>query len=121
MLPPPAPTSARSTTGTLTACPPPFTRRLDRDMPAPISCSVVQLRLPPSMSDALAVVPPMSKLITLSKPDALTDPLRGHDPRSGAGLDDADGRFGGPVEGHDAAVGLHDAQGGGDPGRAGLA
>ena len=54
-------------------------------MPAPISCSVVQLRLPPSMSDALAVVPPMSKLITLAKPTrsptrcAATTPAAGPD------------------------------------------
>ena len=40
-------------------------------MPAPISCSVVQLRWPSSISEALAVVPPMSKVIRFGRPTLL--------------------------------------------------
>ena len=68
MLPPPAPTSAMSMTGILRAYPPPFTRRLLSEMPPPTSYSSVRDNRPPSMSEALAVVPPMSRVMMFSQP-----------------------------------------------------
>ena len=63
-LPPPAPTSARSMNGTLSAYPPPLESRLLAEIPAATSNSAVKCGRPPSTSDALAVVPPMSNVMT---------------------------------------------------------
>src|SRR5688500_20187210 len=64
MLPPPAPTSARSMKGTLNAYPPPLLSRLPVDMEDATSNSAVKCGSPPSTKEAFAVVPPISKVIT---------------------------------------------------------
>ena len=68
MLPPPAPTSAMSIAGTRSRKPLPRLRRLPCESAPPISNSPVRLSSSPSITDALAVVPPMSMLIAFGRP-----------------------------------------------------
>ena len=48
-------------------CPPPLIRRLTLESEEPTSYSAAIWRAPSSMMEALAVVPPMSKVMTLSR------------------------------------------------------
>ena len=59
-------------------------------MSPPTEYSRVRMYSPPSMRDALAVVPPMSKLMTFSKPDCRAMARAPHDPRGRTRLDDVD-------------------------------
>ncbi len=68
MLPPPAPTSAMSIAGTRRRKPLPRFSRLPCESAPPISNSPVRLSSPPSITDAFAVVPPMSMLIAFGRP-----------------------------------------------------
>jgi hypothetical protein len=70
MLPPPAPTSAMSIDGMRISSPLPRSNRLPVESDAPTSYSRLRETRPPSISDAFAVVPPMSNVITLSMPSA---------------------------------------------------
>ena len=67
MLPPPAPTSIMSSTGTSRGSPLPRLKRYTRAT----SDSVVIGNSPPALRKALAVVPPMSKASRSSKPQRL--------------------------------------------------
>ena len=55
-------------TGSLRAYPPPPMSALRDDIPPPTSYSSAKRTRPASMSDALAVVPPMSRVMRLSNP-----------------------------------------------------
>ena len=59
--PPPAPTSAMSIVGMRSSSPEPRMRREPAESEPPTSYSRPRDTVPCSMSDALAVVPPMSK------------------------------------------------------------
>ena len=55
-------------TGSLSAYPPPPISALRDDIPPPTSYSSAKVTRPCSMSEAFAVVPPMSSVIALSNP-----------------------------------------------------
>ena len=87
MLPPPAPISIISSTGARMGSPLPRTKRLA----CPTSNSPARLGSPPSMTQILAVVPPMSKAMRSRWPDsppryaAATAPPAGPDSMSRTG------------------------------------
>ena len=81
MLPPPAPTSAMSIVGIRSSSPAPRIRRLPADIEPPTSYSRPREMAPSSISDAFAVVPPMSNASRLSTPELLPHPARGDDAR----------------------------------------
>ena len=83
IVPPPAPTSAMSIVGIRSSSPAPRISRLPADSEPPTSYSRPRETAPSSISDAFAVVPPMSKAIALSTPSRSRHP---------EGRDDAGGR-----------------------------
>ena len=91
MLPPPAPTSAMSIVGIRSSSPAPRMSRLPAEIEPPTSYSRPRAMTPCSISDALAVVPPMSKAIALSIPSrceipsAATTPAAGPDSSANTG------------------------------------
>ena len=110
MLPPPAPTSAMSMAGTRSRKPPPLLSRLPCDMLPPISNSPVRLISPPSMTEALAVVPPMSMLIALPRPMRRASAAVAMTPAAGPDSITCTGRRRPALGGHHAAVRLHDEE-----------
>ena len=103
-------------TGSLSACPPPPISALRDDMPPPTSYSSAKVMRPPSMSDAFAVVPPMSRVITLSKPEARREVLGADDPGGRSALDDTSRILRDRVRVEDAAARLHHHQPAADAG-----
>ena len=91
MLPPPAPISARSIVGVRSRYPEPRVRRVPELMPPPNSSSGAIAGAPSITTAALAVVPPMSKASTRSRPRcraswaAASTPAVGPDSRQNAG------------------------------------
>ena len=91
MLPPPAPTSAMSIVGIRSSSPAPRISLLPAEIEPPTSYSRPLAMAPCSISDALAVVPPMSKAIRFSSPrrcaipSAATTPAAGPDSRANTG------------------------------------
>ena len=87
MLPPPAPTSARSITGVESTYPPPLITLLAIEIGAPTSYSDARAGRPFSTSADFAVVPPMSRVTTSPSPRrvaidaAATTPAAGPDSR----------------------------------------
>ena len=73
MLPPPAPISDTSMTGSFSACPLPLVSWLLRLMPDPTSYSEVLATAPFSTIDALAVVPPISRVMIFGYPPSAAD------------------------------------------------
>src|SRR5215472_13991554 len=68
MLPPPAPTSAISIAGVRRRYPPPLLRRLPREIGPPTSNSLDRRISYSSITEALVVVPPISRLMTFATP-----------------------------------------------------
>ena len=68
MLPPPAPTSAMSIAGVRRRYPPPLLSRLPREIGPPTSNSLDRRISYSSTTEALVVVPPISRLMTLARP-----------------------------------------------------
>ena len=64
MLPPPAPTSAMSIAGVRRRYPPPLLSRLPREIGPPTSNSLDRRISYSSITEALVVVPPISRLMT---------------------------------------------------------
>ena len=91
MLPPPAPTSAMSIVGMRSSSPAPRISRLPAEIEPPTSYSRPRAIAPFSISEALAVVPPMSNAIRFSSPSlcdipsAATTPAAGPDSRANTG------------------------------------
>ena len=83
MLPPPAPTSAMSIVGIRSSSPAPRIRRLPADIEPPTSYSRPREMAPSSISDAFAVVPPMSKASRLSTPSCCPIPRAATTPAAG--------------------------------------
>ena len=83
MLPPPAPTSAMSIVGIRRSSPAPRISRLPAEIEPPTSYSRPREMEPFSISDALAVVPPMSKAIAFSIPSRLAMPSAATTPAAG--------------------------------------
>ena len=108
MLPPPAPTSAMSIVGMRISSPEPRSRRLPAESEAPTSYSWLRETRPSSISDAFAVVPPMSNAIAFSRPSCCRERERRDDARGRARLERVDRPRRGVVGGHHAARRLHD-------------
>ena len=108
MLPPPAPTSAMSIAGTRRRKPLPRFSRLPCESAPPISNSPVRLSSPPSMTDAFAVVPPMSMLIAFGRPIRRASSAVAITPGRRPRLDHVDRAPPAARGRHDAAVRLHD-------------
>ena len=83
MLPPPAPTSAMSIVGMRSSSPAPRISRLPADIEPPTSYSRPREIAPSSISDALAVVPPMSNAITFGSPSCSATPRAATTPAAG--------------------------------------
>ena len=83
MLPPPAPTSAMSIVGIRSSSPAPRISRLPAEIEPPTSYSRPRAMAPSSISDAFAVVPPMSKAIALSMPSRCAIPSAATTPAAG--------------------------------------
>ena len=77
---------------------------------APTSYSWLRETRPFSISDAFAVVPPMSNAIAFAWPSASRERARRDDARGRAGLERVHGPFRSGLGGHDAAGRLHDRQ-----------
>ena len=110
MLPPPAPTSAMSIVGIRRSSPAPRISRLPAEIEPPTSYSRPREMEPFSISDALAVVPPMSKAIAFSIPSRLRHAERRDDARRRPRLEREDGTQLRVVGGHHAARRLHDRE-----------
>ena len=110
MLPPPAPTSAMSIVGIRSSSPAPRISRLPADIEPPTSYSRPREIAPSSISDAFAVVPPMSKASRLSTPSCCAHPAGGDDARRRPRLEREDRPLLRVVGGHDAAGRLHDLE-----------
>ena len=110
MLPPPAPTSAMSIVGIRSSSPAPRIRRLPADIEPPTSYSRPREMAPSSISDAFAVVPPMSNASRLSMPSCCPMPRAATTPAAGPDSSAKTGRCLRVVRGHDAAGRLHDLQ-----------
>ncbi len=106
MEPPPAPISISSTTGTRMGSPEPFLNRSARAT----SNSRASSGSPRSMTQALAVVPPMSKDSTRSMPDLAGHARRRERPRRGPRFDEPDRHALGGLRGRDAARRHHDVE-----------
>ena len=83
MLPPPAPTSAMSIVGIRSSSPAPRIRRLPADIEPPTSYSRPREIAPSSISEAFAVVPPMSKASRFSTPSCWPIPRAATTPAAG--------------------------------------
>ena len=83
MLPPPAPTSAMSIVGIRSSSPAPRISLLPADIEPPTSYSRPRAIAPSSISEAFAVVPPMSKAITFRRPSCSAIPRAATTPAAG--------------------------------------
>ena len=110
MLPPPAPTSAMSIVGIRSSSPAPRISRLPAEIEPPTSYSRPREMAPFSISDAFAVVPPMSNAIAFSIPSRLAMPRAATTPAAGPGLEREDRAQLRVVGGHHAARRLHDRE-----------
>ena len=110
MLPPPAPTSAMSIVGIRRSSPAPRISRLPAEIEPPTSYSRPREMAPFSISDALAVVPPMSKAIAFSIPSRLRHAERRDDACRRPRLEREHGPQLRVVGGHHAAGRLHDRE-----------
>ena len=98
--------------GTRRSSPEPRSSRVPTERSAPTSYSLLRVTRPPSISEALAVVPPHVEGDGVPDSEPPGQALSGHHPGRRTGLEGVDGSAGRIGRGHGAARRLHDQQGG---------